>query len=225
MNDNFKLAPSILSADFSDLQSALKICDKGNAHWIHVDVMDNQFVPNLTIGPPVVASLRPKTQKFIDVHMMVIDPEKLVEPFARAGADNITFHIEATKEPEKIIDLIRSCGCRVGISIKPSTPLSDIFPILEKVDVVLVMSVEPGFGGQGYIKESNNRISSIKSYLVENCLDRVQIEVDGGIKLHNAADVLKEGADILVAGSEIFNSKTPVQTIEEFYKLSKRLVD
>tara|TARA_Y100001980_G_C14509486_1_gene284983 strand:- start:31 stop:708 length:678 start_codon:yes stop_codon:yes gene_type:complete len=225
MNDNFKLAPSILSADFSDLQSALKICDKGNAHWIHVDVMDNQFVPNLTIGPPVVESLRPKTQKFIDVHMMVIDPEKLVEPFARAGADNITFHIEATKEPEKIIDLIRSCGCRVGISIKPSTPLSDIFPILEKVDVVLVMSVEPGFGGQGYIKESNNRISSIKSYLVENCLDRVQIEVDGGIKLHNAADVLKEGADILVAGSEIFNSKTPVQTIEEFYKLSKRLVD
>ena len=225
MDDNFKLAPSILSADFSDLQSALKICDKGNAHWIHVDVMDNQFVPNLTIGPPVVASLRPKTQKFIDVHMMVIDPEKLVEPFARAGADNITFHIEATKEPEKIIDLIRSCGCRVGISIKPSTPLSDIFPILEKVDVVLVMSVEPGFGGQGYIKESNNRISSIKSYLVENCLDRVQIEVDGGIKLHNAADVLKEGADILVAGSEIFNSKTPVQTIEEFYKLSKRLVD
>jgi len=225
MHKNFKLAPSILSADFSNLQSALKICDKGNAHWIHVDVMDNQFVPNLTIGPPVVASLRPKTQKFIDVHMMVIDPGKLVEPFARAGADNITFHIEATKEPEKIIDLIRSCGCRVGISIKPSTPLSDIFPILEKVDVVLVMSVEPGFGGQGYIKESNNRISSIKSYLVENCLDRVQIEVDGGIKLHNAADVLKEGADILVAGSEIFNSKTPVQTIEEFYKLSKRLVD
>ena len=225
MNDNFKLAPSILSADFSDLQSALKICDKGNAHWIHVDVMDNQFVPNLTIGPPVVESLRPRTQKFIDVHMMVIDPEKLVEPFARAGADNITFHIEATKEPEKIIDLIRSCGCRVGISIKPSTPLSDIFPILEKEEAVLVMSVEPGFGGQGYIKESNNRISSIKSYLVENCLDRVQIEVDGGIKLHNAADVLKEGADILVAGSEIFNSKTPVQTIEEFYKLSKRLVD
>ena len=105
MTDNFKLAPSILSADFSDLQSALKICDRGNAHWIHVDVMDNQFVPNLTIGPPVVKSLRTKTQKFIDVHMMVIHPEKLVEPFARAGADNITFHIEATDEPENIIDL------------------------------------------------------------------------------------------------------------------------
>ena len=221
MHENFKLAPSILSADFSNLQSALKICDKGNAHWIHVDVMDNQFVPNLTIGPPVVKSLRSKTQKFIDVHMMVIEPEKLVEPFARAGADNITFHIEATKEPQKIIDLIRSCGCKVGVSIKPSTPISYILPTLEMVDVVLVMSVEPGFGGQGYIKKSNNRISSIKSYLVDNCLDHVLIEVDGGIKLHNAADVLKEGADILVAGSEIFKSKNPVRAIKEFYKLSK----
>ena len=220
MTDNFKLAPSILSADFSDLQSALKICDKGNAHWIHVDVMDNQFVPNLTIGPPVVKSLRSKTQKFIDVHMMVIDPEKLVEPFARAGADNITFHIEATEDPENIIDLIRSCGCKVGVSIKPKTPLSDIFSILDKVDVVLVMSVEPGFGGQGYIPESSEKISSIKSFLIENCLDRVLIEVDGGIKLHNAKNVLEAGADVLVAGSEVFKSNNPVQTIKDFYKLS-----
>ena len=220
MTDNFKLAPSILSADFSNLQSALKICDRGNAHWIHVDVMDNQFVPNLTIGPPVVKSLRTKTQKFIDVHMMVIHPEKLVEPFARAGADNITFHIEATDEPENIIDLIRSCGCKVGVSIKPKTPLSDIFPILDKVDVVLVMSVEPGFGGQGYIPKSSEKIASIKSFLIENCLDRVLIEVDGGIKLHNAKHVLEAGADVLVAGSEVFKSNDPVQTIKDFYKLS-----
>ena len=220
MTDNFKLAPSILSADFSDLQSALKICDRGSAHWIHVDVMDNQFVPNLTIGPPVVKSLRSKTQKFLDVHMMVIHPEKLVEPFARAGADNITFHIEATDEPENIIDLIRSCGCKVGVSIKPKTPLSDIFPILDKVDVVLIMSVEPGFGGQGYIPESNEKIASIKSFLIENCLDRVLIEVDGGIKLHNAKNVLEAGADVLVAGSEVFKSNDPVQTIKDFYKLS-----
>ena len=220
MTDNFKLAPSILSADFSDLQSALKICDKGGAHWIHVDVMDNQFVPNLTIGPPVVKSLRGKTQKFMDVHMMVIDPETLVEPFAKAGADNITFHIEAVDNPENIIDLIRSCGCRVGVSIKPKTPLTDILPILDKVDVVLVMSVEPGFGGQGYIPDSSDRISSIKTFLIENCLDRVLIEVDGGVKLHNAKAVLEAGADVLVAGSEIFKSKNPVQTIKDFYKLS-----
>ena len=220
MLNNFKLAPSILSADFSDLQSALNMCDDGGAHWIHVDVMDNQFVPNLTIGPPVVKSLRSKTERFMDVHMMVIEPEKLVEPFARAGADNITFHIEATNDPDGIIELIKSCGCKVGVSIKPKTPLTEIFPFLQKVDVVLIMSVEPGFGGQGYIQGSNERISEIKSFLNENCLDRVLIEVDGGVKLHNAKGVMDAGADILVAGSEVFKSADPIQTIKEFYHLS-----
>ncbi|MEC9376658.1 MAG: ribulose-phosphate 3-epimerase, partial [Candidatus Neomarinimicrobiota bacterium] len=165
MPQKFRLAPSILSADFVDMKTALKQCADGGAHWIHVDVMDNQFVPNLTIGPPVVKSLRSKTDKFIDVHMMVIDPEKLVEPFAKAGADNITFHIEATDDPDGIIDLIQSFGCKVGISIKPKTPLDDLFPLLDKVDVALVMSVEPGFGGQGYLPGSNERITAIKDYL------------------------------------------------------------
>ena len=220
MHNNFKLAPSILSADFSDLQSALNMCDDGGAHWIHVDVMDNQFVPNLTIGPPVVKSLRSKTERFMDVHMMVIEPEKLVEPFAKAGADNITFHIEATNDPDGIIELIKSCGCKVGVSIKPKTPLTEIFPVLQKVDVVLVMSVEPGFGGQGYIPGTNERIAEIKSFLNENCLDRVLIEVDGGVKLHNAKEVMDAGADVLVAGSEVFKSADPVQTIKEFYHLS-----
>ena len=220
MANNFKLAPSILSADFSDLRSALNICDDGGAHWIHIDVMDNQFVQNLTIGPPVVKSLRQQTNKFMDVHMMVVDPEKLVEPFARAGADNITFHIEATDEPEEVIDLIRSCGCKVGVSLKPSTSLEQVLPLLEKVDVVLVMSVEPGFGGQGYLPLSNQRIREIKTFLNENCLDRVLIQVDGGVKLHNAKEVLDAGADVLVAGSEVFKSDDPVQTIKNFYKLS-----
>ncbi|MBL51100.1 MAG: ribulose-phosphate 3-epimerase [Candidatus Marinimicrobia bacterium] len=219
MARNFKLAPSILSADFSNLQSALQICSDGGAHWIHVDVMDNQFVPNLTIGPPVVKSLRSKTEKFIDVHMMVIKPEKLVKPFARAGADNITFHIEATDDPLSVIDLIRSTGCKVGISLKPKTPLDLVFPLLDKVDIILVMTVEPGFGRQAYLSGSNERISAIKNYLNENYLDHVLIEVDGGVKLHNAPEIIKDGADILVAGSEVFSNEDPVQIIKKFYQI------
>ena len=220
MKSNFKLAPSILSANFSNLQSALDICSEGGAHWIHVDVMDNQFVPNLTVGPPVVKSLRRCTQKFIDVHMMVVEPEKLVEPFARAGADNITFHYEAASNSEKVIDLIRSSGCKVGISIKPNTSIDKIYHLLDKVDLVLIMSVEPGFGGQGYIEGSDQKIKNLKSYLNQNCLDRVMIEVDGGVKLHNAKHVVDLGADILVAGSEVFKSSDPVSIIKKFYKLA-----
>ena len=221
MASEFKLAPSILSADFANLQLALSQCDEGGAHWIHVDVMDNQFVPNLTIGPPVVKSLRPNTKKFLDVHMMVIEPEKLVEPFARAGADSITFHIEATDDPQSVIDLIKATGAKVGISIKPATPLAEIEPYYDQIDLVLVMSVDPGFGGQGYLDGSTERIEKVKQMLIEKCLeDRVLIEVDGGIKLHNAEEVVNAGADVLVAGSAIFGANDPVQTMKDFYLLS-----
>ena len=220
MASEFKLAPSILSADFANLQLALSQCDEGGAHWIHVDVMDNQFVPNLTIGPPVVKSLRPNTKKFLDVHMMVIEPEKLVEPFARAGADSITFHIEATDDPQSVIDLIKATGAKVGISIKPATPLAEIEPYYDQIDLVLVMSVDPGFGGQGYLDGSTERVEKVKQMLIEKCLqDRVLIEVDGGIKLHNAEEVINAGADVLVAGSAIFGADDPVQTMKDFYLL------
>jgi ribulose-phosphate 3-epimerase len=220
MASEFKLAPSILSADFTNLQLALSQCDDGGAHWIHVDVMDNQFVPNLTIGPPVVKSLRPNTKKFLDVHMMVIEPEKLVEPFAKAGADSITFHIEATDDPQSVIDLIKAAGTKVGISIKPATPLAEIEPYYDQIDLVLVMSVDPGFGGQGYIDGSTERIEKVKQMLIEKCVEnRVLIEVDGGIKLHNAKEVIDAGADVLVAGSAIFGADDPVQTMKDFYLL------
>ena len=152
--------------------------------------------------------------------MMVIEPENLVEPFAKAGADQITFHIEATDNPQSVIDLIKSTGSRVGISIKPSTSLSEIEPFYDQIDLILVMSVEPGFGGQGYIEGSTARIKKIKQKLTEECLqDRVLIEVDGGIKLHNAKEVIDAGADVLVAGSAIFKTDDPVQTIKDFYSL------
>ncbi len=220
MTSEFKLAPSILSADFADLKSALAQCESGGAHWIHVDVMDNQFVPNLTIGPPVVKSLRPKTNKFLDVHMMVINPENLVESFAKAGADMITFHVEATNNVQSVIDLIKATGTQVGLSIKPSTKLEEIEPFYDQLDLILVMSVEPGFGGQGYIESSTERVMKIKARLKELCLqDRVLIEVDGGIKLHNAKKVIDAGADVLVAGSAVFGTDDPVQTIKDFYNL------
>tara|TARA_X000001036_G_scaffold66799_1_gene57601 strand:+ start:234 stop:896 length:663 start_codon:yes stop_codon:yes gene_type:complete len=220
MTSEFKLAPSILSADFADLKSALAQCESGGAHWIHVDVMDNQFVPNLTIGPPVVKSLRPKTNKFLDVHMMVINPENLVESFAKAGADMITFHVEATNDVQSVIDLIKATGTQVGLSIKPSTKLEEIEPFYDQLDLILVMSVEPGFGGQGYIESSTERVMKIKARLKELCLqDRVLIEVDGGIKLHNAKKVIDAGADVLVAGSAVFGTDDPVQTIKDFYNL------
>ena len=220
MASEIKLAPSILSADFANLQLALSQCDEGGAHWIHVDVMDNQFVPNLTIGPPVVKSLRPNTKKFLDVHMMVIEPEKLVEPFARAGADSITFHIEATDDPQSVIDLIKATGTKVGISIKPATPLAEIEPYYDQIDLVLVMSVDPGFGGQGYLDGSTERVEKVKQILIEKSLqNRVLIEVDGGIKLHNAEEVINAGADVLVAGSAIFGANDPVQTMKDFYLL------
>ena len=221
MASEFILAPSILSADFSELGEALQLCAEGGAHYIHVDVMDNQFVPNLTIGPPVVKSLRPLSQKYMDIHMMVIEPEKLVEPFANAGADGITFHIEAAEKPQEVIDLIRASGKDVGLSLKPKTPVADIEPFLDQIDLLLIMSVEPGFGGQGYVDGSTERVAEIKQLLIEKCLkDRVKIEVDGGIKLHNAKEVLDAGADILVVGSEIFKAEDPVGMMRSFYELA-----
>ncbi len=214
-----KIAPSILSADFSDLRSALNLCDAGMADYIHIDVMDNHFVPNLTIGPAVVKSIRFVSKTYFDVHLMVTNPRRLLNSFAKAGANGITFHIEAVDNPGSLIDQIKSLKLEVGISLKPATPLEKITPFLDQIDRVLIMSVEPGFGGQNFIESSLEKINLLHQMLLKYKLDRVEIEVDGGIKLENALDVINAGADVLVVGSGIFKNDDPVNQINKFKEL------
>lgn len=195
------LSPSILAADFGMLADQIKRAENAGAKWLHIDVMDGHFVPNISFAMPVIKSIRKYTDMFFDVHLMITPPEKYIDDFINAGADGVTFHIEATENPDKCIELIRNRGKRVGISINPNTPVSAIEKYLDKVDMVLVMSVEPGYGGQKYIKSVNEKIS----YIREKMGSDFDIEVDGGINADNIDMVLQAGANIIVAGTAVFN--------------------
>lgn len=199
-----KIAPSILSADFARLGEQVREAEAAGADWIHVDVMDGHFVPNLTIGPPVVRALRAVTALPLDVHLMIEQPERLIPDFAQAGADCLTVHVETCPHLHRTVQQIKDLGIRAGVTLNPATPLIALEEILPDVDLVLVMSVNPGFGGQSYIPGSTARIARLREMLDARGLAQVELEVDGGIKTHNAAEVAAAGASVLVAGSAIF---------------------
>lgn len=206
MSSAVKIAPSILSADFARLADALKQAEAGGADWIHVDVMDGHFVPNLTIGPPVVKALKKETSLPLDVHLMIEKPENLIEAFVAAGADYLTVHVEASTHLHRTIERIRELGAKPGVSLNPATPLCAIEEILPYVDLVLVMSVNPGFGGQRFIPTSTGKIAALRQTIDERSLWGVEIEVDGGVTPQTAPEIVEAGATVLVAGAAVYNA-------------------
>jgi ribulose-phosphate 3-epimerase len=205
-----KIAPSILSADFARLADGIATAEAAGAEWIHVDVMDGHFVPNLTIGPPVVAAVRRVTELPLDVHLMIEAPERLIDSFIAAGADRITVHQEACVHLHRTVEQIREGGALPGVAINPATPVGALDEILPYVDLVLVMTVNPGFGGQRYIPTSTEKVAAVRRRLDDRSLWSVELEVDGGIAPPTAGEVVAAGATVLVAGAAVFNPQASV---------------
>lgn len=207
------IAPSLLSSDFLHLQRDCDMLNKSRADWFHLDVMDGRFVPNISFGPMIIEFIRKTTTKCCDVHLMIEEPEKFAEAFKKAGADNLTIHIEACRHLHRNIQQIRSLGMKAGVAINPHTPVDALKDILADIDLVCLMSVNPGFGGQSFIPYTINKIKQLKEMISERSLN-VKIEIDGGVTLENAKSIIEAGADILVAGNTVFRSDDPMAAIE-----------
>lgn len=214
-----KISPSILSSDYSILgQEMIRMQDSG-ADMLHIDVMDGHFVPNITLGAPIVKCIRKTSTLPFDVHLMISDPYKYVPDFVSAGSDIITFHVEADSDIEKTIELILASGIKAGLSVKPATPVEEVFPYLEKLSMVLVMTVEPGFGGQSFMEDMMPKIEKLKAEIDRRNLD-IDIEVDGGISEKTISIAAKAGANVFVSGSAIFSSEDAEKTIKELKRLA-----
>ena len=209
-----QIAPSILAADFANLGNAIRLVESAGADIIHVDVMDGHFVPNITMGPPVVASIRKVTTLPLDVHLMIEDPDAFVQPFADAGADWISVHVEACRHLDRTLQLIRSCGAKPGVVLNPATSLSTLDETLRLVDYVLVMTVNPGFGGQRFLPYTLEKVQRLRKVIQHKGLS-AKIEVDGGIGLENVPDLVRSGANILVVGSQIFGTPDPADAVRK----------
>jgi ribulose-phosphate 3-epimerase len=206
------IAPSLLSADFLRLEEECRMLNESEADWFHLDVMDGRFVPNISFGFPVIEHIRKATNKVCDVHLMILEPEKYAEAFKAAGADVLTVHIEACVHLHRNIQQIKSLGMQAGVAVNPHTPVSLLHDILADIDLVCLMSVNPGFGGQKFIRQTLQKTSELKKMITDRGLN-VKIEIDGGVTLDNAADLIAAGADVLVAGNTVFKSPNPAETI------------
>ncbi|MDF2841307.1 MAG: ribulose-phosphate 3-epimerase [Clostridia bacterium] len=215
-----KIAPSILSADFANLERDIKMVEAAGADLLHIDVMDGHFVPNITIGAPVVKSLRKVSKMGFDVHLMISKPENYISDFAAAGADIITVHAEAATHLHRLIQMIKKEGCKAAVALNPATPLTVLDYVLEDLDMVLLMSVNPGFGGQKFIGSALNKIKALRE-MINNKNLNIDIQVDGGIILENIAEVVSCGANVLVAGSAIFNAPDPAQAVTKLKEAAR----
>lgn len=213
------IAPSILAADFANLQKDVEMINKSQADWIHVDIMDGHFVPNISFGIPVCEAIKRHTKMPLDVHLMIEKPENYLQAFKKAGADHLTVHYEACLHLHRIVELIKEMGCGVGVALNPHTPVQVIEDIVHELDLVLIMSVNPGFGGQQFISHTYQKVAKTKDLILQKKSPAL-IEVDGGVNKENASKLLAAGADVLVAGSFVFTASNPLQTISDLKNTS-----
>ena len=214
------IAPSVLAADFSNLKKDFDMVNQSNADWFHVDVMDGRFVPNISFGMDIVKTMKGIAEKPLDVHLMIVEPDKYLEDFRNAGADVLTVHYEACTHLHRTLGYIKELGAKAGVAVNPHTPVELLDDVLETADMVCIMSVNPGFGGQKFIYQTLSKIRRLKERITERNLNTL-IEIDGGVGLQNAEEILKAGADVLVAGSSVFKSEDPIDTIDRLKNIGR----